>query len=331
MLNEYMTILIQHTGVYASVSVTGRWGRGGRGGLPEHLLGSEETHQAENTGRQTDASLCSSGLTWPHQSNQSTGRQGVGFSFCGSLQNKNTAHNVGRKYVWTEQHKHLKKTNLTFTFLLDQPNDSSSIVPYWWVIYCSCCSSFYYPTITKTQLCSDSGAPGQWKIYFYFVKHYRASGLMRQTQLLSNHLLCAVRAHAHTWVTSNCYFKRRWSSSSCNRWSSAVYFSIAFKTEQQQLSESHFYYQWDLYVKLNYSMLPSHFLVSLCRGMTRWGEYVDLHHIDEMSETPQETAVNNHPPGCFYFPFISPSFARNSFPQRVLTFVSHCRSSQESN
>ncbi|XP_029921775.1 ras association domain-containing protein 6 [Myripristis murdjan] len=25
------------------------------------------------------------------------------------------------------------------------------------------------------------------------------------------------------------------------------------------------------------------------RGMTRWGEYSDLHHIDEMAETPQET------------------------------------------
>ncbi|XP_071321392.1 ras association domain-containing protein 6 isoform X3 [Trachinotus anak] len=33
------------------------------------------------------------------------------------------------------------------------------------------------------------------------------------------------------------------------------------------------------------------------RGMTRWGEYVDLHQIDEMSETPQETVVNNDPPG----------------------------------
>ncbi|XP_069018331.1 ras association domain-containing protein 6 isoform X1 [Embiotoca jacksoni] len=29
------------------------------------------------------------------------------------------------------------------------------------------------------------------------------------------------------------------------------------------------------------------------RGMTRWGEYVDLHQIDEMAETAQETVVNN--------------------------------------
>ncbi|XP_071397708.1 ras association domain-containing protein 6 [Centroberyx affinis] len=29
------------------------------------------------------------------------------------------------------------------------------------------------------------------------------------------------------------------------------------------------------------------------RGMTRWGEYADLHHIDEMAETPQETTVNS--------------------------------------
>ncbi|KAK2818947.1 hypothetical protein Q5P01_024508 [Channa striata] len=33
------------------------------------------------------------------------------------------------------------------------------------------------------------------------------------------------------------------------------------------------------------------------RGMTRWGEYVDLHQIDEMSETAQETPVNNRSPG----------------------------------
>ncbi|KAM3874074.1 ras association domain-containing protein 6 [Diretmus argenteus] len=30
------------------------------------------------------------------------------------------------------------------------------------------------------------------------------------------------------------------------------------------------------------------------RGMTRWGEYHDLHHIDKMEETPQETGVNSH-------------------------------------
>ncbi|XP_067339594.1 ras association domain-containing protein 6 isoform X2 [Channa argus] len=33
------------------------------------------------------------------------------------------------------------------------------------------------------------------------------------------------------------------------------------------------------------------------RGMTRWGEYVDLHQIDEMSETAQETLPNNSSPG----------------------------------
>ncbi|KAM7369219.1 hypothetical protein PAMP_013503 [Pampus punctatissimus] len=37
--------------------------------------------------------------------------------------------------------------------------------------------------------------------------------------------------------------------------------------------------------------------VSLCRGMTRWGEYVDLHQIDEMSDTPQETVVTSPLPG----------------------------------
>ncbi|XP_040914133.1 ras association domain-containing protein 6 isoform X1 [Toxotes jaculatrix] len=33
------------------------------------------------------------------------------------------------------------------------------------------------------------------------------------------------------------------------------------------------------------------------RGMTRWGECVDLHQIDEMSETVQQTAVTNPLPG----------------------------------
>lgn len=33
------------------------------------------------------------------------------------------------------------------------------------------------------------------------------------------------------------------------------------------------------------------------RGMTRWGEYVDLHQIDEMAETAQETVVTNPLPG----------------------------------
>ncbi|KAM4635221.1 ras association domain-containing protein 6 isoform 2-T4 [Polymixia lowei] len=30
------------------------------------------------------------------------------------------------------------------------------------------------------------------------------------------------------------------------------------------------------------------------RGMTRWGEYSDLHQIDEMAETPQDTGVTSH-------------------------------------
>lgn len=33
------------------------------------------------------------------------------------------------------------------------------------------------------------------------------------------------------------------------------------------------------------------------RGMSRWGEYADLHQIDEMAETAQETVVNNPLPG----------------------------------
>lgn len=33
------------------------------------------------------------------------------------------------------------------------------------------------------------------------------------------------------------------------------------------------------------------------RGMTRWGEYYDLHQIDEMTETPQDTVVTSPLPG----------------------------------
>nr|XP_046231544.1 ras association domain-containing protein 6 isoform X2 [Scatophagus argus]XP_046231545.1 ras association domain-containing protein 6 isoform X2 [Scatophagus argus] len=33
------------------------------------------------------------------------------------------------------------------------------------------------------------------------------------------------------------------------------------------------------------------------RGMTRWGEYADLHQIDEMAETPQDTVVTSPLPG----------------------------------
>lgn len=33
------------------------------------------------------------------------------------------------------------------------------------------------------------------------------------------------------------------------------------------------------------------------RGMSRWGEYVDLHQIDEMAETPQDTVVTKPLPG----------------------------------
>lgn len=74
-----MTVITHHAGVCGSVSVTGcRW-RGGGGGLPEYLLGSTETHQAENTGRYTDDHLCSSDLTQPHQPHR---RQEVAFSFC---------------------------------------------------------------------------------------------------------------------------------------------------------------------------------------------------------------------------------------------------------
>ena len=34
-----------------------------------------------------------------------------------------------------------------------------------------------------------------------------------------------------------------------------------------------------------------------CSGMSRWGEYNDLHQIDEMAETAQETVVKDPLPG----------------------------------
>ncbi|CAJ1071252.1 ras association domain-containing protein 6 [Xyrichtys novacula] len=41
------------------------------------------------------------------------------------------------------------------------------------------------------------------------------------------------------------------------------------------------------------------------RGMTRWGEYIDLHQIDEMAETPQETVTQDPLPGPAVYEIIS--------------------------
>lgn len=35
----------------------------------------------------------------------------------------------------------------------------------------------------------------------------------------------------------------------------------------------------------------------LCRGMTRWREYVDLHQIDELAVAPQDTVLTCPLPG----------------------------------
>lgn len=40
-----------------------------------------------------------------------------------------------------------------------------------------------------------------------------------------------------------------------------------------------------------------HFLSVPCRGMTRWREYTDLHHIDEMKEAPEEAVLTSPLPG----------------------------------
>lgn len=78
----YSVLIIHHTCLYVFVCVTGSWWTGGSRRLPKYLLGSTETHPAENTGWQTDASLCSPHLTWSHQSSQPAGKQEVDFSSC---------------------------------------------------------------------------------------------------------------------------------------------------------------------------------------------------------------------------------------------------------
>lgn len=63
----------------------------------------------------------------------------------------------------------------------------------------------------------------------------------------------------------------------------------------------------------------------LYRGMTRWGEYVDLHQIDEMAETPQETVVTTPLPGSFFlsFPFLYKDFKTVIAQLNVSTTVGH--------
>lgn len=47
------------------------------------------------------------------------------------------------------------------------------------------------------------------------------------------------------------------------------------------------------------------------RGMTRWGEYADLHQIDEMAETAQETVVSKPPPAVYESTTLRPSRQKN--------------------
>ncbi|XP_035523342.1 ras association domain-containing protein 6 isoform X2 [Morone saxatilis] len=48
------------------------------------------------------------------------------------------------------------------------------------------------------------------------------------------------------------------------------------------------------------------------RGMTRWGEYVDLHQIDEMAETPQDTVVTAPLPVVYETTTLRPVRQKNS-------------------
>lgn len=47
------------------------------------------------------------------------------------------------------------------------------------------------------------------------------------------------------------------------------------------------------------------------RGMTRWGEYADLHQIDEMAETTQETVVSRPPPAVYESTTLRPARQKN--------------------
>uniref|UniRef100_A0A3Q1BS80 Ras association domain family member 6 n=2 Tax=Amphiprion TaxID=80969 RepID=A0A3Q1BS80_AMPOC len=47
------------------------------------------------------------------------------------------------------------------------------------------------------------------------------------------------------------------------------------------------------------------------RGMTRWGEYADLHQIDEMAETAQETVVNKPLPAVYETTTLRPARQKN--------------------
>ena len=59
----------------------------------------------------------------------------------------------------------------------------------------------------------------------------------------------------------------------------------------------------------------------LCRGMTRWGEYADLHQIDEMAETPQDIVVTSPLPGCVFHPNLLPVFNYTPSPDLLLLLL----------
>lgn len=60
--------------------------------------------------------------------------------------------------------------------------------------------------------------------------------------------------------------------------------------------------------------------------MSRWGECNDLHQVDEMAETPQDTVVTKPLPGCFYFPPISHNATLNNVSNTTVFKVLHSNS-----
>lgn len=73
------------------------------------------------------------------------------------------------------------------------------------------------------------------------------------------------------------------------------------------------------------------FFLLICRGMTRWGEYVDLHQIDEATETPQDTEITEPLPGWFLnshlvtIEFFVVIFTRNVKTPTMFVFLAYAK------
>lgn len=88
--------------------------------------------------------------------------------------------------------------------------------------------------------------------------------------------------------------------------------------KQLRQVNSYMYQLFPAEVKTKGMFIPA-FL--LCRGMTRWGEYADLHQIDEMAETPQDIVVTSPLPGCVFHPNLLPVFNYTPSPDLLLLLL----------